>query len=760
MAARRRTASRRTRGRGPGRTRNILLVIVLFLGVAVAVVLAVPAPGFAGSVRHFLFERLGWLSVLVPLFLLHTGAWLLDLKFRRSGFRVLSGIAITGYFFAAVLDFVVSRRVYGFHNEPGGTVAGGIGDLLVPVVGAPITFLILFTAFTASLVAFTGWDIADDFRSLADGLQGLLERDRSRAGEKPSGKKRTSEPEKRPAVQGEKAAAPDEGTARQGSNNAWSRNTDRGGAEVLGFDSGGTGNGKAAANGGTVTPAPETGRRRLSPGEEPFGRRPPFHEGSEDADGYSKPPLSCLDMPDEKARVRMTREKLDDLADMLVEKLADFGIECTVSNTCPGPVITRFEVEPGPGIKVNRFVALSDDLALALKAKRIRILAPVPGKGAVGIEVPNPTPETVYLREVIDMVDDQELPIALGKKIEGEPFVADITAMPHLLIAGATGSGKSVCIHSIIASMLLTKSPSEVRLAMIDPKMLELSIYEGIPHLWAPVVIETEKSTLLLDALVREMENRYKRLSRMGVRSIQEFNSKLTPESEDERIPFIVFFIDELADLMVTVSRDIEPAIARLAHMARAVGIHMVLATQRPSVDVITGVIKANFPSRIAFNVQSKTDSRTILDMNGAEKLLGKGDMLFLPATSPEPIRIHGSFISTEETRTIVEYLRDQPSMPYEYDFPQETSIGAGGSSGAEISDPLFQKAREVVVLSQQGSVSIIQRKLRVGYSRAASLIDMLEQAGVVGPFQGSKAREVLMSPEELEGEDDTDEEE
>jgi S-DNA-T family DNA segregation ATPase FtsK/SpoIIIE len=307
--------------------------------------------------------------------------------------------------------------------------------------------------------------------------------------------------------------------------------------------------------------------------------------------------------------------------------------------------------------------------------------------------------------------------------------------------------------------MLLSRTPSEVRFAMIDPKMLELSIYEGIPHLWAPVVIETEKSTMLLEALVREMENRYKRLSRMGVRSIQEFNSKLTPESEDERIPFIVLFIDELADLMVTVSRDIEPAIARLAHMARAVGIHMVLATQRPSVDVITGVIKANFPSRIAFNVQSKTDSRTILDMNGAEKLLGKGDMLFLPATSPEPVRIHGSFISTEETRTIVEHLRDQPSIPYEFDFPDTGSGIMGGSSAVEINDPLFQKARDVVVLSQQGSVSIIQRKLRVGYSRAASLIDMLEQAGVVGPFQGSKARDVLVGPEELEGEITDDEE-
>lgn len=745
MSGRRRSASRRSRSRGPGRIRNILLVTVLFLGVAIAVVLAVPAPGFAGDVRAFLFGRLGWLSLLLPLYMFQTGAWLLDLKFKRSGFRILSGMAITGYFFAAVIDFVFSRRAAVFHNIPGGTVAGGIGDLLVPVVGSPITFLILFTAFTASLVAFTGWDIAGDFRSLADRLQGLLERSSGPGREKKTGNRGRKTQE-------------DSGAAARGEN-LWSRDSKGGSVTEIPFEKDGEHGGAAAGGKGTGTPHPVTGRKRLSPGEEPAARRPSVPDDTFDSDGYAPPPLSCLDMPDESARVRMTREKLDDLAELLVEKLSDFGIDCVVSNTCPGPVITRFEVEPGPGIKVNRFVALSDDLALALKAKRIRILAPVPGKGAVGIEVPNPTPETVYLREVIDRVSDEELPIALGKKIEGEPFVADITATPHLLIAGATGSGKSVCIHSIIASMLLTKRPSEVRFAMIDPKMLELSIYEGIPHLWAPVVIETEKSTLLLEALVREMENRYKRLSRMGVRSIQEFNSKLTPESEDERIPFIVLFIDELADLMVTASRDIEPAIARLAHMARAVGIHMVLATQRPSVDVITGVIKANFPSRIAFNVQSKTDSRTILDMNGAEKLLGKGDMLFLPATSPEPVRIHGSFISTEETRTIVEYLRDQPSMPFEFDFPEETSSVLGGGAAVEINDPLFQKARDVVVLTQQGSVSIIQRKLRVGYSRAASLIDMLEQAGVVGPFQGSKAREVLVSPEELEDEVSNDEE-
>ena len=727
-------ASRRARRKKPHRIRNVILVTVLFLGAALIAVLAVPAPGIAGEVRRYLYGKLGCLSFLIPLFLFQTGAWLLDFKFRKTGFRILSGIGITGYFFAALLDFVISRRIYGFHNIPGGSIAGTLGDILLPITGVVITFLILFTAFVASLVAFTGWDISSDFKSIAERLSRLTGRS--------SGKKKKEKPSKR------KISATDE-------SNVWSRNETVESVHRIPFGSQDDvkpdGDGKKAER--AVRRKPDSVRKKVSPEILTGGRKTNAAADTGDTEGYISPSFSCLDFPDEDARVRMTDKTLNDLADLLMEKLQDFGIDCSVSGSYPGPVITRFEIEPGPGIKVNKFVSLSDDLALALKAKRIRILAPIPGKGAVGIEVPNPTPETVYLREVMDTISTEKLPIALGKMIEGKPFVADITSMPHLLIAGATGSGKSVCMHSIIASLLLTRTPSQVRLAMIDPKMLELSIYEGIPHLWAPVVIETDKATGLLDALVSEMENRYKRLSRIGVRSIDEFNSRLSAESEDERLPYIVVFIDELADLMLTVSREIEPAISRLANMARAVGIHMVLATQRPSVDVITGVIKANFPSRIAFNVQSKTDSRTILDMNGAEKLLGKGDMLYLPTTSPEPIRVHGSFISTEETRTIVEHLRDQPKIPFEFEFPADDSWNIGDPCVVKIDDPLFGKAKQVVVHTQQGSVSIIQRRLRVGYSRAASLIDMLEQAGIVGPFQGSKARAVLVTMEQLEEE-------
>ena len=739
MAAKRRRSSRRSR---KPRSHSYLLVTVLFLALAFSILLAVPAPGFAGKVRGFLFDKLGLLSVMIPLFLFQFGAWLLNLKFRSRGFRILSGVTVTGYFFLAALDFVITRRAPGFHNTLGGSVAGGLGDMLAPMVGAPVTFLILFTAFVASLVAFTGWDIAADFESLAERVIGLFQSSGTRR------KKKKKRRKKKPS-------------GRTSSSNVWSRDDPVDDVPDIPFEPSEENGSTTSSNVHEKPKKPASGRQKVSPERLPEETSATVSSGtmSMGMENYIPPPVSCLELPDEEARVRMTEDKLEDLGDLLVEKLADFGIDCNMADTYPGPVITRFEVEPGPGIKVNKFVSLSDDLALALKAKRIRILAPIPGRGAVGIEVPNPTPETVYLREVIREVSKQKLPIALGKGIEGDPFLSDITTMPHLLIAGATGSGKSVCMHSIITTLMLTRTPAQVRFAMIDPKMLELSIYEGIPHLWAPVVIETDKATMLLEALVEEMEKRYKRLSRIGVRSIEEFNARLTPESEDERLPFIVLFIDELADLMMTVSREVEPAIARLAHMARAVGIHMVLATQRPSVDVITGVIKANFPSRIAFNVQSKTDSRTILDMNGAEKLLGKGDMLFMHSTSPEPVRVHGSFVSTEETRTIVEHLRDQPELPFEFEFPSEDTGNLADPMAIEIDDPLFEKAKQVVVHTQQGSVSILQRRLRVGYSRAASLIDMLEQAGVVGPFQGSKARDVLITLEDLEGDEEDEEE-
>jgi S-DNA-T family DNA segregation ATPase FtsK/SpoIIIE len=447
---------------------------------------------------------------------------------------------------------------------------------------------------------------------------------------------------------------------------------------------------------------------------------------------------------------------------LLEQTLSHFDITGKVTEVVPGPVITRYAFEPAPGVKVNQILSRADDLALALRAHRLRILAPIPGKGAVGIEVPNLHPETVHLGNVVAVELFQRgsgLLLALGKDVSGVPVVADLKKMPHLLIAGATGSGKSVCVNAIVVSLLLRMNPNDLRLVMIDPKMLELTGYNGIPHLLMPVVTESRMAAKALRFLVSEMQRRYQRLARRGVRSIEAFNASLgkhaglTPEvPEDEAyLPHLVVIVDELADLMLTLGNEIEDPIARLAQMARAVGIHLVVATQRPSVDVITGMIKANFPSRIAFQVASKVDSRTIMDQNGAEALLGRGDMLYLPAGRPDPIRIHGAFVSDREMRSLVAHWSEfEPPTPA-LDVERLAVRGAeGGEAEGGDDDELFGEAQRVVVQTGIGSTSLLQRRLKVGYARAGRLMDLLEQAGVVGPPDGSRAREVLIRPGDL----------
>jgi S-DNA-T family DNA segregation ATPase FtsK/SpoIIIE len=444
----------------------------------------------------------------------------------------------------------------------------------------------------------------------------------------------------------------------------------------------------------------------------------------------------------------VTNDELNFIARMLRETLETFGvrIEGEIEKR-PGPVITRFEFKPAAGIKVNQIVNLSDDLALALKAKRIRIVAPIPGKAAVGVEVPNRQPETVYLRDILASDEFRKpsvrLPLALGKTISGRPFVADLTRMPHLLIAGATGSGKSVCMNALITSLIYRLHPMHVRFILIDPKMLELSVYSGLPHLGRSVITKSKQAEKVLADTVSEMETRYKRLAGAGVRSIEDFNKK--QKSEEDKLPYIIIFVDELADLMMSAtSSRTELLITRLAQMARAVGIHLILATQRPSVDVITGLIKANFPARIAFQVSSKVDSRTIIDANGAEKLLGLGDMLFLSTGEPEPIRVHGAFVSSEETSRLVQFIKDQGLEMLTLSRISQ-SEGEASESEVDLGDPLFREACEVCLRHKQGSVSLLQRRLGIGYQRAARLIDRLEEAGIVSPFDGSKARDVVV---------------
>jgi len=470
------------------------------------------------------------------------------------------------------------------------------------------------------------------------------------------------------------------------------------------------------------------------------------------------PELSLLD-PYDESELSYSRDELLMRSEIIERKLKDYGLDGKIREVKPGPVVTTFEFVPAPGVKISQIASRTDDIALALAARSIRIQAPIPGKGAVGIEVPNSEPRIVTLRELLEHypVGQDGLWVALGKTVTGEPFFADVADMPHLLIAGATGSGKSVCINSIICSLLFHHSPETLRLILIDPKRLELITYNDIPHLLHPVVTDAKTTLKILRWLTSEMDRRYQVLASVGSKNIRSYNRKVTEEKLVSRetgeelkiMPYYLTIIDELADIMVAMGNEIYQPIQRLAQMARAVGIHLIFATQRPSVDVITGVIKANFPCRIAFQVISKTDSRTILDINGAEKLLGNGDMLYLPKNEPTPVRLQGAFISEQEAERVASYWRDSAQGKDIIDFKEEIQTEA--IEGAEIDDELFEKAKELVIIHQQGSISLIQRRLRVGYARAARLIDMLEQAGVVGPYEGSKARRVLISREEYE---------
>jgi S-DNA-T family DNA segregation ATPase FtsK/SpoIIIE len=457
---------------------------------------------------------------------------------------------------------------------------------------------------------------------------------------------------------------------------------------------------------------------------------------------YQLPALDLLESPP-PLEARQIKEDLTNNARILEETLEDFGISVKVTDIERGPVITRYELEPAPGVKVNRIVALSDDIALTMKAQSVRIVAPIPGKSRVGVEVPNTQSSLVYLKELLSSNEFQKsgskLTLALGKDIAGQPVITDLGDMPHLLIAGTTGSGKTVCVNSLILSLLYRTSPAELKLLMVDPKMVELALFNGLAHLLCPVVTDAKKAAIALNWVVNEMEERYQLLAKVGARNIEAYNKK------QEGIPYIIVIIDELADLMV-VSRDqIENAITRLAQLSRAVGIHLILATQRPSVDVVTGVIKANFPARISFKVASKVDSRTVLDMNGADKLLGKGDMLFLRPGESKPIRAQGSLVTDKEIETVVNFIKSQAEPFYDEEIlkEQKKSFSAQGQK-----DELYDQAVRIIMESNQASVSILQRRMRLGYTRAARIIDMMEEEGLIGAFEGSKPRKILVDRE------------
>ena len=468
----------------------------------------------------------------------------------------------------------------------------------------------------------------------------------------------------------------------------------------------------------------------------------------ESYDNYQLPPITLLNSPVKKQTI--TKGDVVEKSKILQSTFNNFGIEVKIVKAIVGPSITQFQILPTPGTKVSKIVNLSNDIALNLAAKDVRIEAPIPGKSLIGIEIPNTVNELVTMKEVfVNDEDNSSLSVALGKDVSGESIFTRIDKTPHLLIAGSTGSGKSVCVNTIITSILLKNKPDKVKLIMIDPKMVELSIYDGIPHLLTSVVTDPIKAADVLHKVVLEMENRYREFARARVRNMEGYNKIAAKDPDYKELPYIVVIIDELADLMMVSSKEVEESIARIAQKARAAGIHMIIATQRPSVDVITGVIKTNIPSRIAFAVSSSIDSRTILDKSGAETLLGKGDMLYLSADSSKPVRIQGAFLSDEEVEKVVDYVKSQSEAQYDPNMtPSEVSTQGGGSPSADDVDPLYKEVLLFIAKTQKASASLLQRRFKIGYNRAARIIDMLEEDGYIGPVDGSKPRKVFLEKE------------
>ncbi len=702
------------------------------------------AVGVVGATVHALvWALLGLSSLVLPLFLgtfgLHVGGWLA----REWTVRVSVLLAGLGFLVPVLL------HLFGSPSEWTGWLGPGLGDPLVGALGWLGGMLLVVVAFLLLSVATLGWNPLRSLgRAAVQGGGVLGRRGRETWGRIRQRLERPPPPAVRPIDHEEIADV-----------------------------------------------ATEAEQLRDLPHHEPAGANVESRrrEGEETAAllGQDFPPLDLLTLREQPFLADMERE-LDRLGEVLVEKLRTFNVECEISGRTTGPVVTQFEVVPAPGVKVNRIANLDADLALAMKAASIRIVAPIPGKGAVGVEIPNPRPRVVDLREILEAEGFQNarapLPIALGRDLTGRPYVADLSRMPHVLIAGATGSGKSVCLNTVITSLIYRHTPETVRLLLIDPKMVELSTYAELPHLRHPVVTDPRDAAGALKWAILEMEHRYNLLHVNGARSIAEFNQRVRkgqplrrvepkgPEGDPDRwiynegvLPYLVLVVDELADLMMTVQAEVEKPLTLLAQKARAIGIHLVVATQRPSVNVVTGLIKANFPCRIAFRVASKTDSRTIIDQNGADALLGNGDMLFLPPGQSEPIRIQGAFVSSQDTDRLTGWYRAkreelESAMPSAWGEDEEDILALvrsveareaaeamAGEDDTQDRDDLFREAAEVCIQHQQGSTSLLQRKLRIGYGRAARIVDQLHDAGILGPPDGSRPREILVGLDELD---------
>ena len=778
----------------PEQQRDILGVGLLALALFVALALVPPAWLGAGErfpsgnlvgplgsfVRGALQGAVGAAAPLAPVLLalggLRTAGWLERFASVRT-LAFIGGLALL--------------LPIGFSVWVGPAAGGWLGRVfaepLVGSIGGVGATIVEVTALVALSVATIGWN---PVRTLAAGLVGGG-RLAQRGVEVASDRIETwqEERERKAREEAERAAA----LAEELPDEEWT-GPETGDAEASGAVAEAVVGGEVPVDGvvaGLDEPEPEP-EPAPEPPEPKRVRTPdellPDPADPRDLEGGELPSDELLTWEQSEDRAKMEAD-LDRLGQVLVEKLRTFRVESELGGRTTGPMVTQFEVIPAPGVKVNKIANLEADLALAMKAPSIRIVAPIPGKGAVGVEIPNPQPQMVFLREILESSEYRKakgtLPLALGKDLTGRCYVADLAKMPHVLIAGATGSGKSVCINTIITSLIYKHTPETLRLLMVDPKMVELSAYADLPHLRHPVITDPQDAAGVLKWAVLEMERRYQLLSVNGVRSIAEFNQRVRggltmrrPEPEgdegdpdrhiydDGPLPYIVVIIDELADLMMQVQNDVEKPLAQLAQKARAIGIHLIVATQRPSVNVVTGLIKANFPTRIAFRVASKTDSRTILDQNGAEALLGNGDMLFLPPGQNDGVRIQGAYLSTEDTDRLLGWYRmmaDQRTALELKQALQETDIlqelqshqmaeaGAVQEAIATDWDELFRAAAEVCISNGGGSTSLLQRKLSIGYGRAARITDQLEEAGVVGPQDGSKPREVLVTMDELD---------
>jgi S-DNA-T family DNA segregation ATPase FtsK/SpoIIIE len=736
-----------------------------------------PPTNFAGRVGAFLaelsFQVLGYAAYLLPIVLVVMGWHRFWCRTLDAGYTKLVGAALL---FASVSSFLAlafddagtPRRDF----RAGGYLGGALSDFLATYLnrtGSIILILtLLFLAIILStqfsfgrLFAFMGQMLRDQWASMWGAFRTWREdrrRDRQRQevlkkhlDKQPKETRETAEAvvAPRPTTKARPLAAADEPAAPPKP----SRTAAMVGAAAAAL--------KAASS--RPTPPPAIRRAPPTPSEPTLPLPEPDKVPAQRRGAYTFPPLALLDAP--KAERKIDERELMDGARLLEEKCREFSVEGTVVQIHPGPVVTTYEFKPDAGVKYSKITGLADDLCLAMQAESV-LIDRIPGKSTVGIQIPNPNREQISLRELLDSDaykrSQSKLTFALGKTIHGEPFVSDLATMPHLLIAGSTGTGKSVSVNAMLSSILFRATPDDVRLIMVDPKRLELGMYEDIPHLLTPVVVDPKKAANALQWAVREMEERYKTLAAVGVRNIEQYNRNIKLEQAETKgpvldqngaerrpLPFIVVLIDELADLMMVAGNEVEESICRLAQMARAVGIHLILATQRPSVDVITGLIKANLPARISFRVSSKIDSRTILDGNGAEQLLGKGDMLYLPPASSRFVRLHGPYISEQESARLASFLRKQGRPTYD-DTITEDEKGGGGALEFE-KDDLYDEAARIVVSSGQASISYLQRRLRIGFSRAARLVDMMEAEGLVSGGAGGKAREVLVKKDYFE---------